>query len=402
MRVSPVPGASALLAALVASGLDVDRFTFFGFLARKGTRAARQRSDEIVALAHTAVLYEAPSRVADTLAELADAGAGERAAAVARELTKQFEELRRGTVAELAAYYGDTPPRGEVVIVIAGRSPRATSEDELRARAAELRAAGRSARDVAAALVGRARRAAQRGVPPGARMSDVRTLEVLRAVALRRGSGACRRRRPAAPRAARSPSRACSTTAAATGTPTRRASRTCSRRSASARRCPVERTEARVTLTDDQLWDYPFLHMTGHGNIKLTDAEVVRLREYLQRGGFLHADDNYGLDESFRREMARVFPDRPLVDVPLSHPIYHAVYDFPKGLPKIHEHDGKPPRGFGIFLGDRLAVFYSYASDLGNGWEDPETYKDPAALHEAALRMGVNLFVYAVTSRPLP
>jgi hypothetical protein len=165
---------------------------------------------------------------------------------------------------------------------------------------------------------------------------------------------------------------------------------------------PVERTEARVTLMDDKLWDYPFLHMTGHGNVKLTDAEVVRLREYLQRGGFLHADDNYGLDESFRREIKRVFPDRELVDVPLSHPIYHAVYDFPKGLPKIHEHDGKPARGFGIFLGDRLAVYYSYSSDLGNGWEDPETYKDPVALHEAALRMGINLFVYAVTSRPLP
>ena len=164
---------------------------------------------------------------------------------------------------------------------------------------------------------------------------------------------------------------------------------------------PVERAEARVTLMDEKLWDYPFLHMTGHGNVKLTDAEVVRLREYLQRGGFLHADDNYGLDESFRREMKRVFPDRELVDVPLSHPIYNALYEFPKGLPKIHEHDGKPARGFGIFLGDRLAVYYSYESDLGNGWEDPETYKDPIALHEAALRMGINLFVYAVTSRPV-
>lgn len=165
---------------------------------------------------------------------------------------------------------------------------------------------------------------------------------------------------------------------------------------------PVERGEARVTLMDDRLWDYPFLHLTGHGNVVLSDAEVVRLREYLQRGGFLHADDNYGLDESFRRELKRVFPDRELVDVPLSHPIYHVVYDFPTGIPKIHEHDGKPARGFGIFLGDRLAVYYSYSSDLGNGWEDPETYHDPPALHEAALRMGVNLFVYAVTSRPLP
>ena len=165
---------------------------------------------------------------------------------------------------------------------------------------------------------------------------------------------------------------------------------------------PVANEEARVRLTDERLWDYPFLHMTGHGNVAFTTEEARRLREYLERGGFLHADDNYGLDESFRREIAKVFPDRPLVDVPLVHPIYHLVYEFPKGLPKIHEHDGKPPRGFGIFLGDRLVVFYSHESDLGNGWEDPSVHNDPPALHEAALRMGVNLFTYAVTSRPTP
>lgn len=163
----------------------------------------------------------------------------------------------------------------------------------------------------------------------------------------------------------------------------------------------VERREARVTLLDDRLWDYPFLHVTGHGNIKLSDREGERLREYLTHGGFLHVSDNYGLDSSFRREIARVFPERPLVDVPLKHPIYNLVYEFPKGLPKIHEHDGKPPRGLGIFLGDRLAVFYDYESDLGDGWEDPDVHKDPPELHEAALRMGVNLFVYAITSRPV-
>lgn len=153
IRVSPVPGASALLAALVASGLDVDRFTFFGFLARRGAER-RTTLAEIVALRHLAVLYEAPLRVADTLAELARAGAGERATVVARELTKQFEEVRRGTVAELAAYYGDASPRGEVVILIAGAAaPAGASEAQLRTRAAELRADGRSARDVAAALV---------------------------------------------------------------------------------------------------------------------------------------------------------------------------------------------------------------------------------------------------------
>jgi 16S rRNA (cytidine1402-2'-O)-methyltransferase len=152
IAVAPVPGASALLAALVTSGLDVDRFTFFGFLPRKGAER-REVLAEVTVSRHAAVLYEAPSRVAVTLAELADAGAGARPAVVARELTKQFEEARRGTVAELAAYYVDAPPRGEVVIVIAGAEvPASASEVELRARAAELRAEGRSARDVAAAL----------------------------------------------------------------------------------------------------------------------------------------------------------------------------------------------------------------------------------------------------------
>ena len=163
----------------------------------------------------------------------------------------------------------------------------------------------------------------------------------------------------------------------------------------------VEPMEMRVRLTDSRIWEYPFLHVTGHGNIRFTETEVDRLRDWLARGGFLHVDDNYGLDESFRREIARVYPDRPLVEVPLDHPVYHLVYDFPRGLPKIHEHDGKPPKGYGIFIGGRLAVFYSHETDLGNGWEDVGTYPDdPPHLHEDALRMGVNLFVYAVTSRP--
>jgi len=152
IAVSPVPGASALLAALVASGLDLDRFTFYGFLPRKGGER-RSALAEIVDLRHAAVVYEAPARVGDTLAELAAAGAGERATVVARELTKQYEELRRGTVAALAAYYLDAPPRGEVVIVVAGASaPLGANEEELRARVAELRAEGCTPRDVAAAL----------------------------------------------------------------------------------------------------------------------------------------------------------------------------------------------------------------------------------------------------------
>jgi hypothetical protein len=163
----------------------------------------------------------------------------------------------------------------------------------------------------------------------------------------------------------------------------------------------VEADEARVRLTDARIWEYPFLHVTGHGNIKFSDVEVERLRDWINRGGFLHVDDNYGLDESFRREIARVYPDRPLVEVPLDHPIFHLVYEFPKGLPKIHEHDGKPPKAYGIFIGGRLAVLYTYECDLGNGWEDVGTYpEDPPHLHEEALKMGVNLFVYAATSRP--
>ena len=163
----------------------------------------------------------------------------------------------------------------------------------------------------------------------------------------------------------------------------------------------VEPTEGRVTLDDDRLFDFAFLHVTGHGVIKFSDSEISRLREWVLRGGFLHVDDNYGLDETFRKEIARVFPDRPMVDVPLAHPIYNIVYSFPRGVPKVHEHDGKPARGYGIFIGDRLAVYYTYEADLGNGWEDVGTYNDPPEAHEQALRMGVNLFTYAVTSRPV-
>lgn len=165
---------------------------------------------------------------------------------------------------------------------------------------------------------------------------------------------------------------------------------------------PVARAEARVRLTDAGLRDHPFLHITGHGDIRLSDAEVVALRAYLLDGGFLHVSDNYGLDTSARREIARVFPDRPLVDVPLQHAVYRIVYAMPHGVPKIHEHDGQPARGLGVFIGNRLALFYDYSADLGNGWEDPSVHKDPPELHEAALRMGVNLFVYAVTSRTQP
>lgn len=151
-----------------------------------------------------------------------------------------------------------------------------------------------------------------------------------------------------------------------------------------------------VTLSSPALWEVPYLYMTGHGNVRFSEADLVTLRRYLQQGGFLHADDNYGMDESFRRELARVFPDRPLAEVPLDHPIYNLVYQFPRGVPKIHEHDGKPAQGFGIFLDGRLAVFYTYQSDLGDGWEDLDVHQDAPEVREAALRMGVNLVAYAV------
>jgi len=151
-----------------------------------------------------------------------------------------------------------------------------------------------------------------------------------------------------------------------------------------------------VSLSDPELWNYPFLYLTGHGTIRLTETEVAALRRYLQSGGFLHADDNYGLNESFRREMRRVFPGREIVELPADHPVYRSFYRL-DGLPKVHLHDGKPAQGFGIFEGGRLVVFYSYESDLGNGWEDASKYNDPPELREQALRMGVNLFVYALS-----
>jgi len=158
----------------------------------------------------------------------------------------------------------------------------------------------------------------------------------------------------------------------------------------------VTTMETVVTLNDDDLWNVPYIYMTGHGNVHWSDRDLTTLRRYLLQGGFLHADDNYGMDASLRRELARLFPDHPLVEVPLDHSVYHLVYDFPKGIPKIHVHDGKPAQGFGIFLDGRLAVYYSYQSDLGDGWEDFEVHHDPPEKHEAALRMGVNLFAYAV------
>jgi hypothetical protein len=155
--------------------------------------------------------------------------------------------------------------------------------------------------------------------------------------------------------------------------------------------------EDKVEITDPKLFDYPYLFLNGHGNIRFTDDEIKILREYFAAGGFLHADDNYGMDSSFRREMKRVFPSSALVELPLDHAIYRAFYEFPKGLPKIHEHDNKPSQGFGIFYENRLAVFYTYECDLGDGWEDPDVHQDPPEKREAAIRMGINIIVYSLT-----
>lgn len=160
---------------------------------------------------------------------------------------------------------------------------------------------------------------------------------------------------------------------------------------------PVSRREVVVSPLDPGLRDHPYLYMTGHGNVRFSLQERSALRGYLLDGGFLHADDNYGLDESFRREMEALFPDREMVELPPDHPVFHGLYDFPEGIPKIHEHDGAPPQAFGIFEDGRLMVFYSYETDLGDGWEDPDVHDDDPETREAALRMGVNLFLYVLS-----
>ena len=158
----------------------------------------------------------------------------------------------------------------------------------------------------------------------------------------------------------------------------------------------VDEKEVRVSIMDKELFNYPFLFLTGHGNTKFSDEEVERLKNYLIHGGFLFANDSYGLDKAFRREMKKVFPDKELVELPFSHGIYHCYYDFPNGLPKIHQHDNKPPRGFGIFHEERLVVFYVYESDIADGWEDPQVHNDPPEKREQALKMGVNIITWVL------
>jgi len=150
-----------------------------------------------------------------------------------------------------------------------------------------------------------------------------------------------------------------------------------------------------VEVGSPEIFNYPFVHMTGHGNVVFSAQEAENLRNYLIGGGFLHIDDNYGLDQFIRPQMKRVFPDLDFVELPFSHPIYSQKFSFPNGLPKVHEHDNKPSQGYGIIYNGRLVCFYSFETDLGDGWEDPEIHRDSPENRQKALKMGANIISYA-------
>ena len=159
----------------------------------------------------------------------------------------------------------------------------------------------------------------------------------------------------------------------------------------------LEAEEDAVEVGSQELFNYPYVYMTGHGNVVFSQEEAANLRNYLLAGGFLHIDDNYGLDKFVRIELKKVFPELELIELPFDHPIYHQKFDFPKGLPKIHEHDGKPSQGFGLIYQGRLVAFYSFECDLGNGWEDQRIHNDPQERRELALKMGANIIAYCFT-----
>lgn len=154
---------------------------------------------------------------------------------------------------------------------------------------------------------------------------------------------------------------------------------------------------ATVEVGSNDIFNYPFVHLTGHGNVILSPQEVKNLREYLIAGGFLHIDDNYGLDKFIRPQMKKVFPELDFVELPFDHPIYHQTYSFPQGLPKVHEHDDKAPQGFGLIYEGRLLCFYTYESDLGDGWEDAAVHKDSEETRTKALQMGANIIQFVFT-----
>ncbi len=159
----------------------------------------------------------------------------------------------------------------------------------------------------------------------------------------------------------------------------------------------VYHNENKIKLTIENLNQNPYLYLNGHGNIKFNDDEVIALRSALMNGSFLHADDNYGMDKAFRREMKKVFPNKNFVNLPNNHPVFNSYYKFPNGLPKIHEHDNKPPQALALFEGEKMIVLYTYESDLGDGWEDGSVHQDPWPIRESALKMGVNIIYFALT-----
>lgn len=159
----------------------------------------------------------------------------------------------------------------------------------------------------------------------------------------------------------------------------------------------TEPTYEFVDLSTDNIFLYPLLFLTGHGTMNLSEVEVKRLRSYLENGGFLYIDDDYGMDPSIRKEMKKVFPNQQFVELPFNHPLYSSHFTFPNGLPKIHEHDAKPPQGLGLFHEGKLCVFYTYETNPSDGWADPDVHHDPPEKREVSLKIGTNIIVYALS-----
>ena len=152
---------------------------------------------------------------------------------------------------------------------------------------------------------------------------------------------------------------------------------------------------ATVDVGSTEIFSYPYIHMTGHGNVVFSPNDVINLRNYLMSGGFLHIDDNYGMNEFIRKEIKKIFPDNPLIEIPSNHILFQEPFNFPGGLPKIHEHDNQKPQAFGIFIEGRIVLLYTYETDLGDGWEDTEVHNNPQSVREKALKMGANILNYA-------
>ncbi len=161
---------------------------------------------------------------------------------------------------------------------------------------------------------------------------------------------------------------------------------------------PVAREEVRIALSDKGLFNYPFLYMTGHGNVNFRAGDLEVLRRYLRSGGFLFANDSYGMRKAFLREMKKLFPDQEPQELPFNHGIFNCYFKFAGGLPKIHKHDNKPAQAFGWFINERLVVLFVYESDIGDGWEDPQVHHDPEEKRQKALRMGTNILIWALTN----